>query len=350
MSFIVVLLLNGAQLGKCERPSDMVVQIGVLSPLSGSLAFMGKDALNGAKLASEMIAGANQARVELVIDDSAYDSMKAVSAYRRMGAEGVRVFLVVGSPMALALRPLTESSGHLLFAALAAQPNILAGTSTMLRHSGRMDDQARMLAEILRSRNETTRIAVISVAAEWTSAFTGELRRLLKDNQAIALSMAEHLPGESDFRPYITGLLKDNPNVFVVNSYGASAGNLIRQIRELGFQGPLYASSGLAISPDGLDVLKQSRVRGVGYFTVADPLASFSEIYRQKFGVQASFFAFQAFQDVELLSNAAAQAKASSREMAEYLKHQGHFTGRFGRMTIGIDGDIVEPIVLKSIA
>lgn len=89
--------------------------------------------------------------VEFFVEDTAYETNNAVSTYRNLLLKGVGKFIVIGSPMVLAIKPPSESEGVEIIALLASSPEILKGTRHMLRHSGRMDDQGRTLAPVLKS-------------------------------------------------------------------------------------------------------------------------------------------------------------------------------------------------------
>ena len=83
---IVVLVIIGAIFAfGGERKDDQVLKIGLIGPFSGNYASVGETFRNGAQLAVEQIQAKNpNKKVELIVEDDAFDSGKSVSAYKKL--------------------------------------------------------------------------------------------------------------------------------------------------------------------------------------------------------------------------------------------------------------------------
>jgi len=209
-----------------------------------------------------------------------------------------------------------------------------------------MDDQARALAPILKAHFEAGRIALISAEADWTLEFARSLREEMRKQSRASLVEMTHLPGETDFKTLAVRVKQASPDAVVVNSFGASVTKLIKDLRAIGIDSPIYASSGLVISDGALSLLRESDIPKLQYFTVSDPPPAFVSLYQKKFGSEPHFFAFWAFQDAELFVYLMSLAHNTSNPV-QLAKNMKVFRGRFAEMRVSPDGDIVEPVVLR---
>jgi len=107
LGVIVVIGLIAVLIFLANKPKDeSVIKIGLIAPLTGDLSTLGDNYVNGASLAlKEYQAEHPDKKIELVVEDDAYDSKKGTSAYNKLvGIDKVDAIMNLSSPTVDALR------------------------------------------------------------------------------------------------------------------------------------------------------------------------------------------------------------------------------------------------------
>ena len=92
-----------------EDTSKLHVKVGGIYGLTGPLADFSMQFKNGATLAAEDINANNDIHLEVLFEDSRWQTIAAVTAYKKLrDSNQVQIVHVSGSPMTLAIKPLSE--------------------------------------------------------------------------------------------------------------------------------------------------------------------------------------------------------------------------------------------------
>ena len=106
---------------------DVELKVGAIYGLTGPLVSLSSQYKNGALLAQEALKQKGIA-IDITFEDSQWQAKGAVTAYKKLRQAGdINIIHVLGSPMTLALKPLTEADRVLLYSA-AAHSEILANS------------------------------------------------------------------------------------------------------------------------------------------------------------------------------------------------------------------------------
>ena len=242
---VLLAVLTLAVVG-CGEEEKGPFRIGVMESVTGAGETYGTVAVQSKQLAVDEIneaGGINGRMLELIVEDSKCNAQDAITAYNKLtDVDGVKIILGTScSGAMLGAAPLAEKEGVVMFSGLATNPDIAEAGDYIFRTSlsdatvgvdtGNVlwADGVRNLATI----NEST-----DYAEGVRRTTTAQFEKL--GGQIVA---AESYPTDTtDFRTQLSKLLNANPDaVHVASQAEASGGTILKQLRELGYDGPIYA-------------------------------------------------------------------------------------------------------------
>ena len=226
-----------------EEPT--VFRIGVMESLTGPGETYGNVASQAKQLAVEEInaaGGINGKMLELVIEDSKCNAQDAITAYRKLtDVDGVKIILGTScSGAMLGAAPLAEADGTILFSGLATNPDIAEAGDYIFRTALNdsqlgIDMGNTMWSDGIRS------IASIAESTDYAEgARSASTDRFVELGGTVLLeeSFATDI---TDFRSQLTKLIAAGPDALLFAAQAEfSGGTLVKQVRELGYDGPIY--------------------------------------------------------------------------------------------------------------
>ena len=225
---------------------DEPFRVGVMESLTGPGETYGTVSVQAKQLAVEEInaaGGINGRMLELIVEDSKCAAQDAITAYNKLtDVDGVKIILGTScSGAMLGAAPLAESDGVILFSGLATNPDIAHAGDYIFRTA--MNDlqvgidTANVIwgdgAKTLGTITETTDYAegVRRVTAEHFVGLGGTI-----------VAEERYASDITDFRSQITKVIGANPDAIHIAAQAEfSGGTIVKQIRELGYEGPLYS-------------------------------------------------------------------------------------------------------------
>lgn len=219
--------------------------------------------------------------MNMILEDSQSDPKQAVSAFNNLvEVKGANVVFSTLSGVSMALKPMAEEKGVLLWADVA-HPALTNG-SWAIRHANLASTDAQSLADRINS-DGIRKVGVLYQQDDWGTAYFNSLDEDLRKSGIDVVAQGIDWKG-SDFRTEISKI-KDADAIATIVA-GNGAGLIIRQARELGFEGQFFSSVGLVLTPDAIAAAKDY-LNGTFYQTYRiDP--RFAEDFRAKFGKEPS--------------------------------------------------------------
>ena len=216
--------------------------------------------------------GINGRMLELIVEDSKCSAQDAITAYNKLtDVDGLKIILGTScSGAMLGAAPLAEADGVVLFSGLATNPDIAHAGDYIFRTS--MNDLQLGIdtGNVIRS-DGAQRLATITETTDYAEG----VRRTTAD-QFVALGgeiVAEerYASDVTDFRSQLTKIVNANPDaVHVAAQSEFSGGTVVKQIRELGYEGPLYSE----IVPVGATALEVAGEAATGLKAIIAKLGS----------------------------------------------------------------------------
>lgn len=338
------LIFAAATLLSCtpeKQVAQSTLKIGVIIPLSGAAAGLGQKILAGLEMGAADLnsrGGVFGRQIDLRVEDTGSEPKTAVTAFQRLcNTENITVFFTVASSHAMALKPLVEEKGVLLFADVT-HPKVTIDTRFIIRHSNITGTDAAILARSIELAGPKL-VGILSQEDDWGDAFSNDLRNELAKNGVDSVAETHHV-GDGDLSSQITRLVSKNPQAIVVASFGAPAGYALKKLRELNYQGGVYSGVGFALTPDAAAAAGPA-AKGTFCQTYKGN-ADFEQAYQQVHpGESAPLFGPVTYTDLELLAAAADKCGSiEPRVLAQCIRGFGNFTGRFEKVLVSPNGDI----------
>ena len=244
-SIALLTILALAALG-CGEEEKGPFRIGVMESVTGAGETYGTVAVQSKQLAVDEInaaGGINGRMLELIVEDSKCNAQDAITAYNKLtDVDGVKIILGTScSGAMLGAAPLAEKEGVVMFSGLATNPDIAEAGDYIFRTSLSdatvgVDTGNVLWADGIRN------LATINESTDYAEGVrrttTAQFETL--GGQIVA---EESYPSDTtDFRTQLTKILNANPDALHIAAQAeASGGTIIKQVRELGYDGPIYA-------------------------------------------------------------------------------------------------------------
>ncbi|MCY3912563.1 MAG: ABC transporter substrate-binding protein [Chloroflexi bacterium] len=197
--------------------------------------------------------GINGRPLKLIVEDSKCTSADAITAYKRLtDVEGIKIILgATCSGATLGVAPLAEQDGVVLFSASSTSPDISDAGDYIFRTA---INSLKVGADIGNTMwaDENRTVGTITEATDYAE---GARRSAVTQFEKLGgvVVAAESYPTDAiDFRTQLTKLLNADPDAVLVAVQGeVSGGTIIKQVRELGYEGPIYSE----VVPTGSNAL-----------------------------------------------------------------------------------------------
>lgn len=257
---VAAALLLGGIAGPALAQEKKPVKIGAILALSGAGALDGQEARHGMQAMADIVNAeggvAGGRKIELVFYDDKNTPEDAISAAKR-AIEGDKVDLLVGtiiSPTSLAIKDVSrDKMVHIVL--LGAHPNItLQGHKWLFRLNATVPALAQAYAKHICEKAKPASVAFLTVNDDFGRFDNNNMKKLLGDCK-IAESGSEFFNRQdADYSTVLTKLRATSPAAFYVSATATSqAANVLRQLRQIGYRGPVFLSVGV-LSPKTVEL------------------------------------------------------------------------------------------------
>ncbi len=208
--------------------------------------------------------GVDGRTLELVVEDSKCGAQDAIAAYKKLTqVEGLKIILGTScSGAMLGVAPLAEADGTILFSGLASNPDIAKAGDYIFR-TQISDIQVGIATGNTLWADGVRTLATITESTDYAEGVRRTSVAQFEERGGEVVAAERYLPEVTDFRSQLTKLIAANPDALHLAPQSEfSAGTIIKQARELGYQGPIYAetvsvgTTALAIAGDAATGMK----------------------------------------------------------------------------------------------
>ena len=277
-------------------------RIGVMDALTGIAESYGNPIMQAKVLAAEEInaaGGINGRMLEIIVEDSKCAAQDSITAYNKLtDVDGVKIILgTTCSGAMLGAAPLAEAEGVIMLSASATSPDIAPAGDYIFRTA--INDA--QLGVDTGNTLHVDGIHHLATISETTDYAEGARRTTVARFEELGghVVAAESYSSEiTDFRTQLTKILNANPDAVYLASQGEFAGGtIIKQARELGYEGPIYTES-VAVGPEALEIAGEAAT-GIKGIVPSNDLSTatgkrFVENFTARFGMTPSLPWFQA--------------------------------------------------------
>ena len=252
----VIVAAAAILIGGSSFAQDMVVKIGHVGPTSGSIAHLGKDNENGARMAIEELnakgvtIGGKKVKLELLAEDDAGDPKQGTAAAQKLVDSKVNgVIGHLNSGTSIPASKIYSDAGIPQISPSATNPKFTRqGFKTTFRvvaddvHLG--GTLGRYAVKTLKGKS----IAVIDDRTAYGQGVADEFVKAVKASGGKVAGREFTTDKATDFTAILTGLKGKKPDVVFFGGMDAVAGPMLRQMKQLGIEAKFMGGDGICSS------------------------------------------------------------------------------------------------------
>ncbi|KAM3104860.1 ABC transporter substrate-binding protein [Phormidesmis sp. 146-20] len=339
------------------------IPIGVAVAQTSNVALLGQEQVAGAKIAEKYFndkGGVNGTPIRLVFQDTAGDEAGAINAFQTLLTRD-KVVAIVGptlSQQAFSADPIADRAK----VPVLGPSNTAKGIPQIGEFVSRVSAPVSIVAPnsvraALKINPQIKRVAVFYAQNDAFSKSETEIfQQTVKDQKLELVTVQKFQTADTDFQSQATAGINAKPDLVIVSGLAADGGNLVRQLRELGYKGLIIGGNGLNTSNilpvckalcDGILIAQAYSPEHPGEVNKA-----FRSAYQAQFKKEPPQFSAQAFTAiqvyVEALKTIDAQTKVSQKALPDLRVAlnqtllKGQYETPIGAISFTPEGDIVQ--------
>ena len=260
--FVVALLslltLTLLACGEDSSRSDEPFRIGVMESLTGAGETYGTVASQAKQMALDEInaaGGIDGRKLEFIVEDSKCNAQDAIAAYKKLTeVDGVKIILGTScSGAMLGAAPLAEADGVILFSGLASNPDI-ADAGDYIFRTQISDIQVGIDTGNTLWADGVRGLATITETTDYAEGVRRTTVAQFEERGGRIVAEERYASDVTDFRSQLEKLFAVNPDALHLAPQSEfAAGTIIKQARELGYQGPIYAET-ISVGTTALEI------------------------------------------------------------------------------------------------
>lgn len=343
--------------------SSTTIPIGIAVAQTSNVALLGQEQVAGAKIAEKYFndqGGINGTPIKLVFQDTAGDEAGTINAFQTLISKD-QVVGIVGptlSQQAFSADPIAERAK----VPVLGPSNTAKGIPQIGEYVARVSAPVSVVAPnsvkaALKINPNIQKVAVFYAQNDAFSKSETEIfQQTVKDQGLDLVTVQKFLTSDTDFQTQATNAINLKPDLVIISGLAADGGNLVRQLRELGYKGLIIGGNGLNTS-NVFSVCK-ALCDGVLIAQAYSPEhpekinTAFRTAYRNQYKKEPPQFSAQAFTGVQVFVEALKamndKTKASKLPVGEVraaLNKQvlaGKYNTPLGEIAFTPEGEIVQ--------
>jgi branched-chain amino acid transport system substrate-binding protein len=353
------------QISGCTSSSSTVgtPTLGIALSQSSNFALIGQEQVNGVKIAEQYFnqqGGINGRPLKSVFQDAGADEATAINAFQTL-INSSHVMGIVGpttSQQAFSVGPIAERSKT----PMIAPSTIAPGIPQLGKFVSRLGTDASFTAPIaikgaLKINPQIKKVAIFY--AQDQEAQVSESKFFQKAVQAEGLDllpMQKFQVTDTDFQSQASWVIRTKPDLVVISGLVIDGGNLIKQLRQLGYKGLIVGGNGLNTA-NIFPVCQKlcDAILVAEAYSPTNPSPSnqaFTSAFKKVYQKQPSQLSAQGFSTVQVFVEALRavdrQQKVETLSLSELrlkLNQQilkGSYDTPLGKIAFTPDGDIIQ--------
>lgn len=238
------------------------IPIGIALAQTSNVALLGQEGFVGARIAEKYFnskGGINGTPIKLVTQDTSGDEAGAINAFQTLINKD-KVVGIVGptlSQQAFSADPIAERAKVPVIGA----SNTANGIPEIGDYVARVSAPVSIVAPnaVKAALKQNPQIKKVAVFYAQNDAFnkseTEIFQKAVKDQGLELVTVQKFQTTDTDFQAQATNALNLKPDLVIISGLAADGGNLVRQLRELGYKGIIIGGNGLN-TPNVLSVCK----------------------------------------------------------------------------------------------
>ncbi|ABA20091.1 amino acid/amide ABC transporter substrate-binding protein, HAAT family [Trichormus variabilis ATCC 29413] len=231
------------------------IPIGIALAQTSNVALLGQEQVAGAKIAEKYFndkGGVNGTPIKLIFQDTAGDEAGTINAFQTLINKD-KVVGIVGptlSQQAFSANPIAERAK----VPVVGPSNTAKGIPEIGDYVARVSAPVSVVApnSVKAALKQNPNIKKVAVFFAQNDAFskseTEIFQQTVKDQGLELVTVQKFQTTDTDFQSQATNAINLKPDLVIISGLAADGGNLVRQLRELGYQGAIIGGNGLNTS------------------------------------------------------------------------------------------------------
>ncbi|MBD2123366.1 ABC transporter substrate-binding protein [Trichocoleus sp. FACHB-262] len=339
------------------------ISIGIAVAQTSNVALLGQEQVAGAKIAEKYFnekGGINGTPIKLVFQDTAGDEAGAINAFQTLITRD-KVVGIVGptlSQQAFGADPVADRAK----VPVLGPSNTAKGVPQIGEYVARVSAPVAVVAPnavkaALKLNPGIKKVAVFYAQNDaFSKSETETFQQTVKDQNLDLVTVQKFQTTDTDFQTQVTNTLNLKPELVIISGLAADGGNLVRQLRELGYKGAIIGGNGLNTSNifpvckalcDGILIAQAYSPEHPGEVN-----AAFRKAYQAQYKKEPPQFSAQAFAGVqvfvEALQKMGDKAKSNPGAIAELRTAlnqeilRGQYATPLGEIAFTPEGEVVQ--------
>ncbi|WP_350245436.1 ABC transporter substrate-binding protein [Deinococcus sonorensis] len=291
------------------------IPIGIAVAQTSNTALLGQEQVIGARFAEKYInarGGINGTPIKLVFQDTGGDEAGAINAFQNLITKD-KVVGIVGptlSQQAFSADPIADRAK----VPVVGPSNTAKGIPQIGNFVARVSAPVSVVApnavkQALKLDPKIKKVAVLYAQNDaFSTSETTTFQQTAKDQGLTVATVQKFLTTDSDFTTQVTAVLNAGVDLVIVSGLANDGGNLVKQLRQLGYKGSIIGGNGLNTS--NMFPVCQQYCDGIiiaQAYSPAQPSANnqlFVKDYTAQYKKAPPQFAAQAFTGVQVVVDA----------------------------------------------
>ncbi len=345
--------------------SGTPIPICVAVAQTSNTALLGQEQVVGAKIAEKFFndkGGVNGAPIKVFYEDTAGDEQGAINAFQTCINKN-KVVAIVGptlSQQAFAADPFADKAR----VPVIGPSNTAAGVPQIGEYVSRVSAPVSVVAPnaVRLALKQNPAIKKVAVAFAQNDAFskseTGTFQATVTDTLKLELVTVQTFQTtDTDFTTQVTNILNAKPDLVIVSGLAADGGNLVKQLRQLGFKGSIIGGNGLNTA--NIFPVCQAACDGIliaqaySYEADTDMNKQFRDAYKAEQKKEPPQFSAQAFTGVQVIVESLKAIDAKTKLSGLSIEQQREALNKYmltgvkwatplGEISFDKDGEIIQ--------
>jgi branched-chain amino acid transport system substrate-binding protein len=339
------------------------IAIGAALAQTSNVALLGQEQVSGAKIAEQYFntkGGVGGTPIQLVFQDTGGDEAGAINAFQSL-INRDKVVGIIGptlSQQAFGADPIADRAG----VPVLAPSNTAKGIPQIGEFVARVSAPIAVVAPnalkaALKLNPKLKRVAIFYAQNDaYSKSETEIFQQTAKDAKLELVTVQKFQTTDTDFQSQATNAINLKPDLVIISGLAADGGNLVKQLRELGYEGLIIGGNGLNTS--NIFPVCQAKCDGILIAQAYSPEhpgavnAAFRQAYKQQFKKDPPQFSAQAFTAVQVFVEALQAVNQDTKiaqlplpELRKKLNAQllkGSYDTPLGKISFTPEGEIVQ--------
>lgn len=338
---------------------DLVVRIGHVGPTSGSIAHLGKDNENGARMAIEelnakgVMIGGKKAKFELLAEDDAGDPKQGTAAAQKLVDSKVNgVIGHLNSGTTIPASKLYSDAGIAQISPSATNPKYTRqGYKTAFRMVADDSQLGGTLGRYAVTTLKAKNVAIIDDRTAYGQGVAEEFEKGVKAAGGKTVGRQFTTDKATDFTAILTAIKAAKPDVVFFGGMDAVAGPMLRQMKQLGINAKFMGGDGICSGElpklaagtmaDGQVVCAEAGGIDEKDAAAVKVMNDFRARFKAKFNADVQIYAPYVYDATMVMADA--MVKAGSADPAVYLPvlaKTSNYPGVTGSISFDEKGDL----------